>query len=357
MTHGLTIPVTTQDRTRGAVFRGARKNSTLESNARSPRSLLIASPLALLLFSCGAPGEPTGTMTTANASPSGSGTTEKPITTPEVRRGHGDPGSDHPQSDHPRSDYPRSDHPDRDNPDRDDPPSIESSRDSMTHVPPSQQRAQVRISKIGESVSGRPIEVRSVGNPDLPAVLYLSTIHGDEWAGTPLLQKLESHLLRRPELLRTHHAVMIPVLNPDGYAADRRTNDHGVDLNRNFPADNFQSSANHGMAPLSEPESTALHGLIESLSPERIISMHQPYGVLDFDGPAEGLAYLMAAVCDLPVKRVGSRPGSLGSWVGLEKKLPIITVEFHRGDHRLGAEELWSRYGAMLLVCLRDNIP
>lgn len=217
--------------------------------------------------------------------------------------------------------------------------------------------AQVIVEVIGESVSGRPIETRSLGDPSLPAVLFLSTIHGNEWAGTPLLHKLEAHLLRRPELLGTHRAVLVPILNPDGYAADRRTNDRGVDLNRNFPSDNFEASAGHGLEPLSEPESRALHQLISTLSPARVISMHQPFGVMDFDGPAEDLAYRMAAVCDLPVERVGSRPGSLGSWVGLELEVPIITVEFYKHDHRLGPEDLWDRYGAMLLVCLRDDVP
>ena len=147
--------------------------------------------------------------------------------------------------------------------------------------------------------------------------------------------------------------VLVPRVNPDGIAAGTRTNRQGVDLNRNFPASNFSSRRSNGTGPLSEPESRAIFGLIEDLRPVRVVSIHQPLGCIDYDGPAKGLALAMAEVCDLPVRKLGARPGSLGSYVGLELGIPIITVELPGGVSRWSREQLWDQYGEMLLATIR----
>ena len=118
-----------------------------------------------------------------------------------------------------------------------------------------------------------------------------------------------------------------PDLNPDGVAAGTRHNAHGVDLNRNFEAANRENSRQYGMVGLSEPESRALHGLIVTYRPDRIISIHQPLRCIDYDGPASGLARVMVAECDLPLQKLGARPGSLGAYAGATLGIPIITVE------------------------------
>jgi protein MpaA len=74
--------------------------------------------------------------------------------------------------------------------------------------------------------------------------------------------------------------------------------------------------------------------------------------VLDWDGPAEELVAAMAAVSDLPARRLGSRPGSLGSWVGLDLCIPIVTVELPRAADELDGDELWERYGALLRAAI-----
>jgi len=181
-------------------------------------------------------------------------------------------------------------------------------------------------------------------------VLFMATIHGDESVGTPLLRDLEAHLQAHPRLLTGRTIVFLPVANPDGFAHNTRENAHGVDLNRNFPADNFDASKNHGVAPLSEPESRAIMAVLEEHAPDAIITIHQPYGVLDYDGPGEPLASAMAAQCDLPVKRVGSRPGSLGSYAGLTLGIPIITVEYREDASDLTEQQLWEKYGASLVA-------
>src|SRR5262247_2740448 len=52
---------------------------------------------------------------------------------------------------------------------------------------------------IGHSVEHRPIEMLSAGNgPE--TILIIATIHGDEYAGTPLLYRLADEISTKPEL-------------------------------------------------------------------------------------------------------------------------------------------------------------
>lgn len=230
-----------------------------------------------------------------------------------------------------------------------DPSGVVGSERDSTAVDPAVPPATFRREVVGDSVEGRPIEILVIeGDPGADTVWILATIHGDEWAGTPLLEAYVEAVRSAPDLTGGHHVVLTPVANPDGYAKRRRTNVNGVDLNRNFPAENFVERRGHGAAPLSEPESRALLGVFERFAPDRVVSLHQPLRCIDYDGPAESLARGMAAVCELPVRKLGGRDGSLGSWVGITKGVPIITVELARGDERYSADELYARYGEML---------
>lgn len=205
------------------------------------------------------------------------------------------------------------------------------------------------------SLQGRPIEYVSLGH-GRDVVLIMATIHGNEDAGTPLSWRLISHLESRPDLIEGRRIIIIPDANPDGRHHQTRFNARGVDLNRNFPAVNFNGSARHGFAPLSEPESAALHALLDRERPLRIVSIHQPlnYGseCIDYDGPALELAEAMAEHTDIPVRRIGSRPGSLGSYVGVTLGVPIITLELPKEAKGRSADELWSDYGRMLLAAV-----
>jgi protein MpaA len=143
--------------------------------------------------------------------------------------------------------------------------------------------------------------------------------------------------------------VIAPAVNPDGLAARTRTNARGVDLNRNYDTHNRKERARHGGKPLSEPESRYIKGLIDRFRPSRIMSIHQPIRCVDWDGPAEALARAVAEACNLPMKKLGARPGSLGSYVGLELGLPILTVELPAGDSALDPDVLLDRYREALL--------
>ncbi|MBI4878380.1 MAG: DUF2817 domain-containing protein [Planctomycetes bacterium] len=209
------------------------------------------------------------------------------------------------------------------------------------------------VCEFGRSAAGAPLQARMFGQPaSSPAVFFLASIHGDEPAGTPLLERLSDHLSRHPEVVGQRCIVLVPVANPDGLARGTRANRNGVDLNRNFPAPNFRPSRTHGGSPLCEPESQALFSLIRAIDPGRVVSIHMAAARIDFDGPAAELAESMGQASGLPVKRMGARPGSLGSYVGVQLGVPIVTVELRPSDRESPPEALWLRYGDMLLTAV-----
>jgi protein MpaA len=211
---------------------------------------------------------------------------------------------------------------------------------------------KVETQVVGKSLEGRPIECHVLGDGE-DVFWYIATIHGNEAAGTPMADKLIEWLKSHPEELEGRRVVITPVANPDGFADDVRHNKNGVDLNRNFPAGNFDPVKVHGATPLSEPESRALMRVMMTYFPDRIVTIHQPLDCMDFDGEeSKKMAAAMAAKCRLTLKQVGSRPGSLGSFVGLTMGKPIVTVELPE-DAGMDGEKLWEEYGEAMIAGLR----
>ncbi|MHC4551922.1 MAG: DUF2817 domain-containing protein [Planctomycetota bacterium] len=214
-----------------------------------------------------------------------------------------------------------------------------------------------RIETLGYSVQGRPIELITMGHGPAKTMI-IATVHGNEEAGTPLVAELQTHLRQRRRLLEANTVMIVPVANPDGMAMNTRGNANRVDLNRNFPAANRINNETNGPAGLSEPESKILHDLILREMPDRIVSLHQPLDCIDYDGPGQAIAERMGQYCDLPVNKLGGRPGSMGSFVGIDQNIPIITVEMLRSDSDLTSTQLWQKYGVMLLSAITyPNLP
>lgn len=167
-------------------------------------------------------------------------------------------------------------------------------------------------------------------------VLLIGGTHGDEYASVSIVFKWMKKLdVYHSGLFHWHVA---PLLNPDGLLQKKsvRLNAHGVDLNRNMPTPNWHEETAHywkktrhdprrypGTEPLSEPESQWLYDEIKRFKPDAIVSVHAPYGVLDFDGPPVGPQKLGA----LHLRLIGVYPGSLGNSAGIQHKIPVITVE------------------------------
>lgn len=188
---------------------------------------------------------------------------------------------------------------------------------------------------LGQSVQGRPItlyhNLSALGLHDDVQLntLIFSAIHGDEPESVVLAQAFLQQTITFDVPVG-----VITCLNPDGYLADTRCNANGVDLNRNFPTQNWQAEATDpayppGPSPASEPETQLLIQAINNYQPQKIISNHTPYRVINYDGPALEIAQAMADINNYPVDSdIGyATPGSFGTWAGKEKNIAVITLE------------------------------
>jgi murein peptide amidase A len=203
----------------------------------------------------------------------------------------------------------------------------------------------------GKSVQGRDIEF-TVHGDGADVIMIIAGIHGNERAGVPLVKKLDSFLSEKPYKVFGRTIILAPIVNPDGYAANSRFNANKIDINRNFQTSNRVNNNRNGLSGFSEPEAIALAEVIQKYRPERIVSIHSPLGCVDYDGDAFLLAYRMGKASGLKVKRLGSRPGSLGSYAGVDIGVPIITLECTKKDDGLSSEELWGKYGQTLLTAI-----
>jgi protein MpaA len=208
---------------------------------------------------------------------------------------------------------------------------------------------------VGRSLENRPIEARILGR-GADVVLIIASIHGNEKAGTPLVNRLQTHLLAHPELMAGRRVVIVPVANPDGSAKNIRANARGVDLNRNYPTTNRVAGKKSGIVGLSEPESQAIEKVMTVYPPARIVSIHQPLTCVDFDGPADELAQRMSSASGLPVKKIGALPGSLGSYAGITMGIPIVTYELPRSADALDEAALWDKYGEGLVEAVKFEL-
>jgi protein MpaA len=202
------------------------------------------------------------------------------------------------------------------------------------------------------------------GDKKNETVLIIGVFHGDEPEGEDLINKLiqeieiaTSHPEGAPSNDKTRHSeeqsdvrilnriLFIPCLNPDGKELKNRTNANGVDLNRNFPTKNWKLSAEKdsyysGISPASEIETKFLIEIIEEYKPDRILTLHTPYRVVNYDGSAKEIAEEISKLNGYPVQdNIGyPTPGSFGTYCGIERNIPTITLELPENE---SIDKLW----------------
>jgi len=188
--------------------------------------------------------------------------------------------------------------------------------------------------------------------------LILGGYHGDEPISTELALRLAEYLHNKEEELTNCTVVIVPEVNPDGLHYKTRKNARGVDLNRNLPASNWRASKpnSHGYGgayPGSEPETKAIVRLLLKYRPDKVVTIHQSHrgAMVDYNGPAAGLAARMS--CGNHYRSgmfFGNLPGSLGSYAGMDRKIPIVTLELPRD---ITAEDAWIENRDALLAAIR----
>lgn len=180
------------------------------------------------------------------------------------------------------------------------------------------------------------------GEPMRPKgkILFISGIHGDEYSAISITYLWMLAMQKNPGH-RNHHWLFLPLTNPDGlFRSDpaTRQNANGVDLNRNFPSPDWDASAldfwmNYyrknkrrypGPSAASEIETRWMVRTIERFQPDAIISVHAPYGLLDYDGPEHAVPSKIGV---LKHRELGTFPGSLGRYAGEHLNIPVLTLE------------------------------
>jgi hypothetical protein len=224
-------------------------------------------------------------------------------------------------------------------------------------VPASQGRAAtatpvMKRFSIGTSVQGRPIYVwhRYLPGAAKPVVV-IGSIHGDERAGLRVFSRLRK---RTPP--PNVDLYLIRTVNPDGTAADRRTNAHGVDLNRNFPyhwqAGTRGTETWSGPSAASEPETKAVLRFIRNLDPHLSFVFHQPLDGVGTSDKRPHVARVLADQAGLPLKdfECGSNGchGTLTMWENARTSGTNLTLEF--GPPRVSDYRVWRATKAVLSV-------
>jgi Penicillin-insensitive murein endopeptidase/Zinc carboxypeptidase len=189
----------------------------------------------------------------------------------------------------------------------------------------------VRSTPLGESTRGQPIRSFTLGS-GRPRILVVGSVHGDEPAGTVVATRL---LHTRPPSRGS--ITVVQDLNPDGHAADRRSNSRGVDLNRNFPG-TWQRLPTSGRAPASERETRLAMQLIRRLRPDVTIWFHQPQALVRASGPSVAVARRYARLAGMRFARLPRPPGSATAWQhGAVPGTRAFVVELAAGE--LGIRE------------------
>ena len=270
----------------------------------------------------------------------------------------------------------------------------------------------IRTRRIGRSVCGRSITALELGAMEHPAVIVGGT-HGMEWATALAALKLAQkaaesikgnvamHGIALRDALAQRGAVIIPLLNPDGYeirrtgrgAAPRRTkllscfsdaelacwqgNANGIDLNHNFGAGFYIARKQvsdigitkpgpmryGGLFPFSQPESLAIRAVCERCRPRTLYALHSQgeeiywrYGK-NIPAGSEYIANLLAQLLDYKL----CEPESIASHAGLKDwfikryNRPGYTLELGLGQNPLPYSDfgdIWSRAERALFVSL-----
>ena len=167
--------------------------------------------------------------------------------------------------------------------------------------------------RIGRTVRSRPIMAARAGDIGSESkALVVGCIHGNECAGTAVARILA----------RSSPSVdlwVVPNLNPDGFALDRRQNARGVDLNRNFPSEwraggRPWDSKYPGPRALSEPETRSAVRLIRRIKPSVTIWFHQPQALVRAWGQSMPAARRYARLSGMRFRPIRWPRGTAPNW-------------------------------------------
>lgn len=186
--------------------------------------------------------------------------------------------------------------------------------------------------------------LNNANNKTSKNVLVVGVIHGDEPIGEFLIEEFLKNKTRTIK----NNLFYIPRLN----FSNERKNSSNVDINRNFPSKNWELTKKEdnyfgGFEPNSEIETKFLVNLTNEIKFDAIITIHTPYKIINYDGVNNPitlpLAKKISAFLNYPIEAdIGyATPGSMGTYFGVERNIPIITIEC---DEKAKKEELYKKF-------------
>lgn len=246
---------------------------------------------------------------------------------------------------------------------------------------------------VRDSFLGRPLiwgvfgdesKIKTAKKEELNITLILCGVHGDEITPVKFCFDLIRHLKTLDHPWDKDLVAIAPIVTPDAFFRRRptRTNWRGVDVNRNFPTNDWDKDALRlwksryrkdprrfpGDKSLSEHETIFQVNLIKRYNPAKIISVHAPLTILDYDGPelGKGGIYLASNANSLlrkmskkakgyKIKNYPFFPGSLGNYAGNERHIPTYTLELPSSDYTKH-KRFWNRFKESLDVAIFKNL-
>jgi len=217
--------------------------------------------------------------------------------------------------------------------------------------------------------------------------LILGGVHPDELNPIYVSFKFAHILYTNPNLYQGLRVIVAPLVNPDGFmrSPPTRTNLNGIDLNRNFPTQDWVKAAIRnweqgfrnkrrfpGKQSNSEAETKFQIMLINNFHPNKIISIHAPLDFLDLDfssgffypGDVQVQKYLKVGYLTSMISKTSGfhkvrnfrvYSGSLGKYAGKERSIPTYTLELSSSDPKR-AEQFWKDFSPGIFSAIRYKI-